>query len=149
LEVGQDVVLLDANGDVDDSMQVVSFGYSSGTNRTSIELDGAYTTDHKFLQGAETNGFHPIFEPTILDIKTEWDRQGDEILAPIKSSYTTVSYANNDVWFDRFIDQYFQADDETLYLEVRFGSGSPTALEWVGNIVVDLIQWENISNPRG
>ena len=148
LEALQDVVLLDANGDVEDSMQVVSFGYSAGQNRTSIELDGAYTTDHKFIRGAETNGFHPIFEPTILDIKTEWDRQGDEILAPIKSSYTSVSYANNDVWFDRFIDQYFQADDETLYLEVRFGSSSPTALEWVGNIVVDLIQWENMSKPR-
>jgi len=149
LEVGQTVILYDGLGG-EDPMEVVSFGFNVGQNRTSIELDGTYSEpDHKSIRSAETDGFHPIFEPTILDIKTEWDKQGDEILAPIKSSYTTVTYSNNDAWFDRFIEQYFQADDETLYLEVRFGSGGSTALEWVGNIVVDLIQWENASKPRG
>lgn len=113
---------------------------------TRVFCVGAYQTKYigGSLKNTDKNGFYPIFDPEIESAGTTWDNQGDEILEPIKSSYTTIRYYNRDNYFDRFLDQYMDSDDDNLKLTIHIGDD----LEWVGNIVIDLIQWENHPKPR-
>jgi hypothetical protein len=118
--------------------------YNAAQNRTEIQFTvGSYNVAQTRVITLEAA---PSFEPDILNLQTEWDNQGDIILESIKSSSTTITYANNSAFFDRFIDMYIESDDDELKLIV-YRDNSGWVLDWVGNIVIDLVEWDNVSKP--
>ena len=144
LTVGQDVRLYEGMVVSGDRI-VFEVEYNAAQDRTEVSFSvGSY---NPLQTRAVTLDAAPSFEPTIKSLNTEWDGQGDEILAPIKASSTTIVYENEAAWFDRFMDMYQQATDNDLKL-VIYKDNSGWELDWVGNIVVDLIQWQNISKPN-
>jgi len=122
---------------------IVSFTYNEAQNRTEITLSIAYVGTYEEIV---TNLYYPTFEPKVIEVNTEWDNQGDILLESIKASSTTITYANNDAWFDRFIEMYIESTDNELKL-IMYKDNSGWELEWVGNIVIDLVEWDNISKP--
>ena len=89
--------------------------FSSGPT-TLITLDiaysGLYTSIGSSLVASQQ--YTPTFAPDIMALNTEWGGEGDEILGAIKDSSSTITYANNDVWFDRFFEQYKITQDNKL-----------------------------------
>ena len=71
----------------------------------------------------------------------------DEILGAIKDSSSTITYANNDVWFDRFFEQYKITQDNKLKFLIYKQDGELWNLDWAGIIVMDLVEWANDSKP--
>ena len=124
---------------------VFTVEYNAAQDRTEISFNiGTYQVVQTRVVTLEATP--PSFEPTIISLNTEWDGEGDELLAPIKASSTTIVYANNNAWFDNFMELYQQADDDDLKL-VIYKDNSGWELDWVGNIVIDLVEWENSPKP--
>jgi len=67
----------------------------------------------------------------------------DLIYANVEEDRTGVDTA----FFDRFIDLYLQSDDDELRVTIE-RDVSGYRLEWAGNLVMDLIEWDNESSPR-
>ena len=123
--------------------------FSNGTT-TQITTDVAYSATFTHIGGISDvllSLYKPTFNPDLLDLKTEWKGEGDEILGSIKSSNTSVTYANNDRYFDRFFEQYQITQDNKLKLLV-YRYTTDWELDWAGIIVMDLVQWSNIDKPR-
>ena len=141
LELGQDVIVnLVVYG-------VGSFTYNSSLNRTEITLSGftyvAQTNIKNDYEGA--NSFIPSFSPALLGLNTQWDTDGT-IMSPLMTSYSDITYSNPSdyAYFDRFFDSYIESDDSVMSVAIYLED----ALHWAGNVIVDLIEWENISKPR-
>lgn len=147
LEVGQELVLY-IDGVSQAPLPIVSSIFSNGIT-TQITTNVAYSATYDQIGNTYivANQFKPIFEPRLIDLKTEWKGEGDEILASIKSSSTSVTYANNDRYFDRFFEQYQITQDNKLKLLV-YRYTTDWELDWAGIIVMDLVQWSNIDKPR-
>lgn len=122
---------------------VTSFSYNEAQNRTEIVMSTAYSATYLTMNA---DSYVPNFDPFIISLNTEWDNQGDILLESIKASSSTITYANNNAYFDRFIDLYIEANDNELKL-IIYIDNSGWELEWVGNIVIDLVEWDNISKP--
>jgi len=124
---------------------IVSFTFNEALNRTEITLSIAYSGTYEEIV---TNLYFPTFDPRVLDIVTEWTNEGDMILESIKSSSTTITYANpkDYAYFDRFIDMYIESNDNELKL-IIYRDNSGWELDWVGNIVIDLVEWDNAPKP--
>lgn len=122
---------------------IVSFSYNSANDRTEILTSIAYSASYITLQ-SETH--YPEFDARILSVKTSWENEGDILLQAIKASSTIISYANEYAWFDRFMDMYMEATDDDLKL-VIYKDNSGWELDWVGNIVIDLVEWDNSPKP--
>ena len=128
-------------------------GISSNGTTTQITTDVAYSATYTHISstdpttGVLPNPYQPTFNPEIIDLKTEWKGEGDEILGTIKSSNTSVTYSNNDRYFDRFFEQYQITQDNKLKLLV-YRYTTSWELDWAGIIVMDLVQWSNTSKPR-
>lgn len=138
LQNGQSV-LIDGASDT-----VVSFTYNEAQNRTQITVSTTtYTSQTEFVNDIVSGGYEPIFAPKVLDFNTEWENESDNILESLKASSTTITYSNNDVWFDRFMESYIESDDNELKIIIYKND----ELEWVGNIVIDLVEWDNTSKP--
>ncbi len=134
------------------STQAVSVtGISSNGTTTEITTSVAYSATFTHIGGPSstttTDQYKPTFTPDLIDLKTEWKGEGDEILGSIKSSSTSVTYANNDRYFDRFFEQYQITQDNKLKLLV-YRYTTDWELDWAGIIVMDLVQWSNIDKPR-
>jgi hypothetical protein len=134
------------------STQAVSVtGISSNGITTQITTSVAYSATFTHIGGPSstttTDQYKPTFTPDLIDLKTEWKGEGDEILGSIKSSSTSVTYANNDRYFDRFFEQYQITQDNKLKLLV-YRYTTDWELDWAGIIVMDLVQWSNIDKPR-
>ena len=125
---------------------ISSRSYNESENRTEIQMTvGSYDSRFTFMEYQETT---PIFAPDIIDIATEWESDGDIILAPIKASNTVITYANNDTWFDWFFETYLGTNDKELKLIIYKDNASTWELEWAGNVVPDLWEWDNMPKPR-
>ncbi len=125
---------------------ISSRSYNESENRTEIQMTvGSYDSRFTFMEYQETT---PIFDPDIIDIATEWETDGDPILASIKASNTLVTYANNDSPFDWFFETYLGTTDKELKLIIYKDNASTWKLEWVGNVVPDLWEWDNMPKPR-
>jgi hypothetical protein len=134
------------------STQAVSVtGIFSNGITTQITTSVAYSATFTHIGGPSstttTDQYKPTFAPRLVDLKTEWKGEGDEILGSIKSSSTSVTYANNDRYFDRFFEQYQITQDNKLKLLV-YRYTTDWELDWAGIIVMDLVQWSNIDKPR-
>jgi hypothetical protein len=146
LQVGQ--VLYLYTGDVYSTSGEITAIFSSGPT-TLITLDIAYNAAYTNI-GSSTiliEQYAPTFEPDIMALNTEWGGEGDEILGAIKDSSTTITYANNDVWFDRFFEQYKITQDNKLKFLIYKEVGELWDLDWAGIIVMDLVEWANDSKP--
>ena len=74
--------------------------FSNGTT-TQITTDVAYSATFTHIGGISDvllSLYKPTFNPDLLDLKTEWKGEGDEILGSIKSSSTSVTYAKDRDW---------------------------------------------------
>ncbi len=146
LQNGQELVIQGA-ASVSDS--IVSFSYNNVQNRTEITVTtqtyGSQTRIYNDVTGLAS--LTPIFYPEIIDINTEWENESDELLKSIKASQTDLVYANNDEWFDRFMEMHLQGTDDDMKL-VIYKDNSGYELEWVGNIVPDLWEYDNAPKPR-
>ena len=134
------------------STQAVSVtGIFSNGITTQITTSVAYSATFTHIGGPSstttTDQYKPTFTPDLIDLKTEWKGEGDEILGSIRSSSTSVTYANNDRYFDRFFEQYQITQDNKLKLLV-YRYTTDWELDWAGIIVMDLVQWSNIDKPR-
>lgn len=87
------------------------------------------------------------FSPKIESIFTEWESEGDEILQAIKASNTTISYMNEGVEVDYLMNLMLEADDDEFKLIIYKDVSSSWELEWVGNIVPDLFEWQDSPKP--
>lgn len=125
-----------------------SFTYNSANNRTEITLQTSTYVAQTTIENNTGHGssYIPDFDPEIIDIQTEWESEGDILLASIKASNTVITYANEDAWFDRFMDLYIESNDDELKL-IIYKDNTGWELEWVGNIVIDLLEWDNASKP--
>ena len=122
--------------------------YSSGPTTLitlNIAYSGSYTSIGSSLAPSEQ--YAPTFAPDIMALNTEWGGEGDEILGAIKDSSSTITYANNDVWFDRFFEQYKITQDNKLKFLIYKEDGAAWDLDWAGIIVMDLVEWANDSKP--
>lgn len=130
-----------------DTSTVITFSYNSGLNRTEIEIGIPFDSKWDTIEGTD---FAPTFAPLIKDLETEWEDQGDVLLAAIKESHTNIEYYNNDVFFDRFIDLFLNSNDDEFKLVIyrRNAGDTDWDLEWVGNMVVDGLEWDNMDKPR-
>jgi hypothetical protein len=143
LTLGQDVRVYEGAVVFGDKI-VFEVDYNAAQDRTEVSFTtGSYQVAQTRIVTLDAA---PSFEPEIISLQTEWDGQGDEILAAIKASSTTITYSNNAAFFDRFMDFYYQANDDELKLLI-YKDNSGWELDWVGNIVIDLIEWQNISKP--
>jgi len=122
--------------------------FSSGPT-TLITLDIAYSGSYTSIGSslAPSEQYAPTFAPDIMSLNTEWGGEGDEILGAIKDSSSTITYANNDVWFDRFFEQYKITQDNKLKFLIYKQDGELWDLDWAGIIVMDLVEWANDSKP--
>lgn len=127
-----------------------AFLYNEAQDRTEVTVYNVpYNSTRTFLKNdiTEQGNFIPVFSPRIHEIVTDYDQEGDMILAPMKTSSTSCSYYNEHAWFDRFFEKYKYSNDEELKLVIYRQVNSSYELEWAGNIVVDLVEWDNISKP--
>lgn len=147
LQVGQELVLY-IDGVSQSPLPIITSIYSNGIT-TQITTNVAYSATYDQIGNTYivANQYIPNLQPDIIDIQTEWNGEGDEILASIKSSSTSVTYSNNDTWFDRFFEYYQTTQDNKLKLLV-YRYTTDWSLDWAGIIVMDLIQWSNTSKPR-
>jgi len=126
---------------------VVSFTYNSALNRTEITLSGFIYTDQTLVVNNtdSVNSFIPSFSPKLIGLNTQWDSDGT-IMSPLMTSYSDITYSNPSdyAYFDRFFDSYIESDDSVMSVAIYLED----ALHWAGNVIVDLIEWENISKPR-
>jgi len=126
---------------------VVSFTYNSALNRTEITLSGYTYTDQTLVTNNtdSANSFIPTFSPALLGLNTQWDTDGN-IMDSLMTSYSDITYSNPSeyAYFDRFFDKYRESDDSDMTVAIYLED----ALHWAGNVIVDLIEWENISKPR-
>lgn len=79
----------------------------------------------------------------------EYERKGDTILEPIHASEATLKAYNRDQYsadFDSFVDDLLTAD-ELRFKMIIYKNGA-TTLYWVGNVIIDNCNYENLSNPR-
>lgn len=139
-----------------ESWKIESFTYNEAENRTEITLPIDYdgqTMMANFIQSPSS--FIPKFKPVIIDLSTNYENSEDYLLSPLMTSSTDVVYANvqedrtgvDTTFFDRFIDLYLQSDDDELRITIE-RNVSGYKLEWAGNLVMDLIEWDNESSPR-
>ena len=145
LEFGQDLLLYTSS-----STQTANVtGIFSNGITTQITTDQSYSASYTHIGSSDivANQYKPIFNPESLELKTEWKGEGDEILGSIKSSSTSVTYSNNNRYFDRFFEQYQITQDNKLKLLV-YRYTTDWKLDWAGIIVMDLVQWSNTSKPR-
>lgn len=147
LQVGQELIVY-INDTIDFPLATITSISSNGIT-TQITTDKTYSSSFTHIGSSDvpTDQYKPTFSPRLVDLKTEWKGEGDEILASIKSSSTSVTYANNDRYFDRFFEQYQITQDNKLKLLV-YRYVSDWELDWAGIIVMDLVQWSNIDKPR-
>ena len=145
LQTGQDLLLYTSS-----STQTANVtGIFSNGITTQITTNQSYSATYTHIGASEivANQYKPTFAPRLIDLKTEWKGEGDEILGAIKSSSTSVTFANNDRYFDRFFEQYQITQDNKLKLLV-YRYTTDWELDWAGIIVMDLVQWSNIDKPR-
>ena len=139
-----------------ESANIESFTYNEAENRTEIKLSidfNGQTTMANFIQSPSS--FIPKFKPVIIDLSTDYENSENYLLSPLMTSSTDVVYANvqedrtkvDTAFFDRFIDLYLQSDDDELRITIERNVGG-YRLEWAGNLVMDLIEWDNESSPR-
>ena len=135
---------------------VVSFTYNAAQNRTEITLNVAYGSQTIIQNDVNaSNSFLPNFKPVVIDLSTEYKNTEEYLLSPLMTSSTDLIYANveedrtgvDTAFFDRFIDLYLQSDDDELRVTIE-RDVSGYRLEWAGNLVMDLIEWDNESSPR-
>jgi len=141
LELGQDVIVnLVVYG-------VGSFTYNSSLNRTEITLSGfTYVAQTNIKNDYEgVNSFIPSFSPKLIGLNTQWDTDGT-IMDSLMTSYSDITYSNPSdyAYFDRFFDKYIESDDSVMSVAIYLED----ALHWAGNVIVDLIEWDNTSKPR-
>jgi len=141
LELGQDVIVnLVVYG-------VGSFTYNSSLNRTEITLSGfTYVAQTNIKNDYEgVNSFIPSFSPDLIGLNTQWDTDGT-IMDSLMTSYSDITYSNPSdyAYFDRFFDKYIESDDSVMSVAIYLED----ALHWAGNVIVDLIEWDNTSKPR-
>jgi hypothetical protein len=141
LELGQDVIVnLVVYG-------VGSFTYNSSLNRTEITLSGfTYVAQTNIKNDYEgVNSFIPSFSPDLIGLNTQWDTDGT-IMDSLMTSYSDITYSNPSdyAYFDRFFDSYIESDDSVMSVAIYLED----ALHWAGNVIVDLIEWDNTSKPR-
>lgn len=134
-EVGTGIIL---------GASVTSFSYNENEDRTEITLTTAF--DSNFVRITSVS-FFPSFDPDITSLETTWDKEDDIILEAIKASSTELTYSNNDAWFDRFFELFLRAGDDELKVQI-FKDDGGFKREWVGNLVHDLMEYENTSKPR-
>ena len=130
---------------------VNSFSYDSVNNITNVIttiIYGGQVGEYFFNDDSRSGSYIPTFAPIIRDISTEWVEDGDMILASMKSSSTSVTYMNKENSFDRFMDMFLGCNDNELKLVIYKENSSDWELEWVGNIVSDLWEWDNTPKPR-
>lgn len=145
IQLNDSVKVWDDDFPTSSSKTVFEAIYNESENRTEIRFTiGGYDPTIDRIEHQDTA---PIFDPNIIDIYTEWENDGDILLAPIKASNTMITYANNDSFFDWFLDKYVAATDQTFKL-VIYKDNTGWELEWAGNIVIDLLEWDNIPKPR-
>jgi hypothetical protein len=155
IEANQPILLV--TGIVEDSDNISSFTYNSGLNRTEITVYTETFGTQTSIKNDNTDpaSFIPSLKPVVVDLVTEYKNSDDYILSPLMTSRTDVTYSNvqedrtsvNSAFFDRFIDLYLQSDDDELRLTVERNL-SGYKLQWAGNLVMDLIEWNNESSPR-
>ena len=146
-------ILIDATSDT-----IVSFTYNAGSDRTEITVT---TTSYSGQSTLANNPlgispYAPTFSPIIKSLYTDWDGQGDEVLAAIKSSTTEVTYYDKDenldgdqyAFFHRFIDLWQYRSDLQAKVIVYKKNGASWEMHWIGNAVPDLLEWSNMSSPR-
>ena len=145
IQVGQDLLLYTSSS----TQSANVTGIVSNGITTQITTDQSYSATYTHIGSSDivANQYKPTFAPRLVDLKTEWKGEGDEILGSIKSSSTSVTYANNDRYFDRFFEQYQITQDNKLKLLV-YRYTTDWELDWAGIIVMDLVQWSNIDKPR-
>ena len=141
LELGQDVIVnLVVYG-------VGSFTYNSSLNRTEITLSGfTYVAQTNIKNDYEgVNSFIPSFSTDLIGLNTQWDTDGT-IMDSLMTSYSDITYSNPSdyAYFDRFFDSYIESDDSVMSVAIYLED----ALHWAGNVIVDLIEWDNTSKPR-
>jgi hypothetical protein len=126
---------------------VVSFTYNSALNRTEITLSGYTYTDQTLVTNNtdSVNSFIPTFSPILVSLNTQWDTDGT-IMDSLMTSYSDITYSNpkDYAYFDRFFDKYRESDDSDMTVAIYLED----ALHWAGNVIVDLIEWDNTSKPR-
>ncbi len=129
---------------------VVSFTYNVSEDRTEITLADAVYSDQTIIKNdvSDAASFVPSFSPRIQGLETEWKNEDDIIISSLMTSSTTIIFANRDAYFDRFLDFYLTINDDDMRLVVYREVSSVYELEWAGNIVADLIEWDNVSKPR-
>tara|TARA_R110002153_G_scaffold12446_2_gene46412 strand:+ start:160 stop:2814 length:2655 start_codon:yes stop_codon:yes gene_type:complete len=129
---------------------VVSFTYNVGEDRTEITLANSVFGTQTIIKNDVTNAasFVPSFSPRIQGLETEWKNEDDIIISSLMTSSTSIIFANRDAYFDRFLDFYLTINDDDMRLVVYREVSGAYELEWAGNIVADLIEWDNVSKPR-
>ena len=147
LQVGQELIVY-IDDTIDFPLATITSIYSNGTT-TQITTNKTYSSSFTHIGSSDvpTDQYKPTFNPRLVDLQTEWKGEGDEILGSIRSSSTSVTYANNDRYFDRFFEQYQITQDNKLKLLV-YRYTTDWELDWAGIIVMDLVQWSNIDKPR-
>jgi hypothetical protein len=142
-----DVITIDDDVPTQSNRTILESVYNEAENRTEIRFTvGSYDSARDRIIYNESPSYL-TFSPDIISIHTDWENEGDILLQSIKASSTTITYSNNDDYFDWFLNLYLEASDLDLKL-VIYKDNSGWELEWVGNIVIDLLEWDNISKPR-
>jgi hypothetical protein len=142
-----DVITIDDDVPTQSNRTILESVYNESENRTEIRFTvGSHDAARDRIIYNESPSYL-TFSPDIISIHTDWENEGDILLQSIKASSTTITYSNNDDYFDWFLNLYLQASDLDLKL-VIYKDNSGWELEWVGNIVIDLLEWDNISKPR-
>jgi len=148
IQNGQGVLLTETGVGTFAALVVNPAVYNSGEDRTEIDLNTAFDAKWDTIEGTD---FAPIFEPLIKELTTEWEDQGDILLSAIKPSHSLLTYYNDDEWFERFYQDLFlnSNDDEwKMVIYRRNDADTDWNLEWVGNMTLDLTEWDNMDKPR-
>ena len=147
LQVGQKLIVY-IDDTIDFPLATITSIYSNGIT-TQITTNKTYSASFTHIGSSDvpTDQYKPTFSPRLVDLKTEWKGEGDEILGSIRSSSTSVTFSNDDRYFDRFFEQYQITQDNKLKLLV-YRYTTDWELDWAGIIVMDLVQWSNIDKPR-
>ncbi len=145
LQGTQDVTLTDTGVGTQAAI-VQSFGYNSAEDRTEIDLGIAFDSDFDQIT---SDTFFPSFAPDVISLETTWEGENDIILEALKPSSTLLTYANprDSAFFDRFFELFLVVNDDELKVQI-FKDNTGFELEWVGNLVHDLMEYDNISKPR-
>lgn len=139
----------------EDNIQL--FNYNEGLDRTEITVFNVTFAGQEYIYNDvdSQQAFTPTFAPKIIDLTTEYVNSEDYLLSPLMTSSAEIVYANvqedtsgvQTAFFDRFVDFYLQSDDDTMRMTIE-REDAGFKLEWAGNLVVDLIEWDNESSPR-